>query len=469
MTAADNMRLARTATATATTRARATAAAVRWLAAGLLMASPWVLWAQSPQAPSERRPMALTAKADEGVAPSHAVFDALLKESLTVHPQVRSALAQAQGAQLDVDVAKWAYWPSVSVNAQRTDERGSANRATSNFTVQQPVWSGGALTARVDAAQKLEQAGVVQVDVVRGDVGLRLVDAWASLLDAEVNRDVTARTLEGLFRYQGIMQRRVTVGLSSAVELRLLSVRVTRAQTDLADAQVSMEVAAQRMRDIAGTSVSAVLSDLKTPISQEAMGAWVARQSVDAATHDVSRHPALRKAQFDAAAAADQLAVQKAERWPKLALSYQRRLGSVPTEVDKNLWALNLTYAPGAGLANASQSAAEGARLEARLAAIDALRQEKREQVRLDWSSLQREFDRRASLEATIDSARDVLASYERLYFGGLKTWLEVLNALQELSQSELRLAQAGNATTLAYYRWRLRGGQLPTDSEWTK
>jgi outer membrane protein, adhesin transport system len=401
--------------------------------------------------------------------PTHMAFETLLLNALSAHPNVRSALAQAQGAQLDVDVAKWAFWPSVSVNAQRTDELGSANQGTSNFTVQQPLWSGGALTARVDAAQKLEQAGEVQVDVVRGDVGLRLVDAWASLLDAEVNRAVTARTLEGLFRYQGIMQRRVSVGLSSAVELRLLSVRVTRAQTDLADAQVSIEVAAQRLKDIAGTSVSEVLSDLKTPIAHEAMGDWVARQSVDAATHHVSRHPALRKAELDAAAAADQLAIQKSERWPKLVLSYQRRLGSMPTQIDKNLWALNLNYTPGAGLANVSQSAAEAARLEARLAAIDALRQEKLEQVRLDWYSFQREFDRRASLEATISSARDVLASYERLYFGGLKTWLEVLNALQEVSQSQLRLAQAGNATTLAYYRWRLRGGQLPTDSEWNQ
>jgi adhesin transport system outer membrane protein len=103
------------------------------------------------------------------------------------------------------------------------------------------------------------------------------------------------------------------------------------------------------------------------------------------------------------------------------------------------------------------------------LASIDALRQEKQEQVQLDWSALKREFDRQPSLVATINSARDVLESYERLYFGGLRSWLEVLNALQELTQAQLRLAQAGNATTLAYYRWRLRSGQLPSDTDWTK
>ena len=99
--------------------------------------------------------------------------------------------------------------------------------------------------------------------------------------------------------------------------------------------------------------------------------------------------------------------------------------------------------------------------------AVDAVRLEKRELLLQDWASLQREFDRQSSLASTIDSASEVLASYERLYFGGLKSWLEVLNALQELSQSQLRLAQAGNATTLAYYRWRLRGGELPNQTNW--
>jgi outer membrane protein, adhesin transport system len=120
-------------------------------------------------------------------------------------------------------------------------------------------------------------------------------------------------------------------------------------------------------------------------------------------------------------------------------------------------------------LAALSQSSAEQARLQARLDAVDSVRQEKQEQLMLDWSALQREFEREGALMATISSAADVLASYERLYFGGLKSWLEVLNALQELTQSELRLAQSGNATTVAYYRWRLRGGDLPLNSDWMR
>jgi adhesin transport system outer membrane protein len=410
---------------------------------------------------------ALPTATTTSVVPVHRVFDDLLSGALREHPSVRSAQSQASGAKLDVDVAKWAFWPTVSVSTQRTDGQSNA-QTSSTVSVQQPVWSGGALTAKVAVTEKLDQASAQQVSVVQGELGLRLVDIWAALLDAEANRQVTQRTLDVLTRYQDIMKRRVSAGLSSNVELRLLAVRVSRAQTDLADAKVSLQIAAQRMAQIVGAPVDSALPELLKPIAQERLAEWVRQQSWAAHTNRLDQHPAVRKAELDAAAAADQLVVQKAERMPKLVLGYQRQLGDLPvTTRDRSAWTLGLNYTPGAGLASFTQSAADSARLQARLEAVDTIRQEKREQLLLDWSALQREFDRRASLEATISSASDVLASYERQYFGGLKSWLEVLNAVQELTQSELRLAQAGNATTLAYYRWRLRGGELPHQTNW--
>lgn len=440
-----------------------------WGATLLGLGSVSLLQAQPTAAPpAERQVVAvLPAAAGSAPAPMHKVFDALLVGALQAHPSVRSAQSQASGTKLDVDVAKWAFWPTLSFSTQRTDGPISQTQNGSTLTVQQPVWSGGALTSRVAATEKLDQSSAEQVHVVQGELGLRLVDVWAALLDAEANRQVSQRTLDVLNRYQAIMKRRVSAGLSSEVELKLLAVRVGRAQTDLTDANVSAQIAAQRMAQIVGAPVDAALPALMTPLTQERLAEWVRWQSATVAAQRSDQHPAVRKAELDAAAAADQLAVQKAERFPKLVLSYQRRLGDLPSTSDRSLWTLALNYTPGAGLASMTQTAADSARVQARLEAVDTLRQEKREQLLVDWTSLQREVDRRAALATTIGSASDVLASYERLYFGGLKSWLEVLNAVQELSQAELRLAQSGNATTLAYYRWRLRGGELPNQTNW--
>ena len=402
------------------------------------------------------------------MVPAHFVFDQLLVGALQAHPSVRTAQSQASGAKLDVDVAKWARWPTVSLNNQQIAGQTGQLQRLSTLSVQQPLWSAGALTARVAATEKMDRASAEQVAVVQSELGLRLVEIWAAMLDAEASRQVSQQTLDVLTRYQALMQRRVLAGLSSNVELRLLAVRVSRVQTDLQDAQVSVQIAAQRMAQIVGVSVDSSLPGLLKPIAQEDLAEWAQWQSPSVSLRRLDQHPAIRKLELDAAAAADQLVVQKAERFPKLVFGYLQQLGDMPlTTRDRSAWTLGLNYTPGAGLANLSQSAADSERLQARLNAIDTIRQEKREQLLLDWSALQREFDRRASLVSTIRSASDVLFSYERQYFSGLKTWLEVLNAVQELSQSKLRLAQASNATTLAFYRWRLRGGELPHQSDW--
>ena len=402
--------------------------------------------------------------------PTHESFDALLVGALNNHPTVRSARANAQGARQDVEAAKWAYWPTVSLNAATTNTSNpDAVKNPASVVVQQPIWSGGALTSRVAAAEKIDQASLEQIEVARADLAIRMVEVWANFLEADASRAVAAKTLQGLTRYQAIMKRRIEGGLSSEVEQRLLSVRYLKAQSDLNDANSALEIALQRMEHLAGkVSVSTV--DLKRPLDKEPLSRWVsANQAKALSSARLANHPAVRKAEWDAAAASDQLDVQKADRWPKLVLSYQHNTGSLPPTVDRNLWQLGLNYTPGAGLSSFAQSAAEEARYRALVDSVDTIRQQKQELMMLDWSNLRREIDRQEGLLATIDNAKAVLASYERQYFAGLKTWLEVLNALQELSQAELRPTQAMNAATLAYYRWRINGGDLPTNSLWTR
>jgi adhesin transport system outer membrane protein len=409
-------------------------------------------------------------------SPSNPAFEALMVAAIHVHPDIKSAQALAQGAQQDVSAAKWGYWPTLSLDASRTDQSRTASNGTgvstspnsSSLTIQQPLWTGGALTGRVAASEKLEQASLQQIESTRLDVALKLLNAWGTLLNADASRVVATRTLTGLGRYRDIMVRRVQGGLSSDVELNLLTVRISRAQADLSEANAGIELALQRIEKMVGAPVASSVA-LKVPLSQTALKNWV-QMHVNAQVSDrASQHPAIRRAELEAQAAADQLEVVKADRWPKLVLSYQRRFGGALNTSDRDLWALGLNYTTGSGLSNFSKSQAEASRLRARQDALDSLIQDKQEQLVSDASELKREFERQDSLAATISSARAVLASYERQYFGGLKSWQEVLNALQELSQSELRQAQAVNATTLAYYRWRLNGGELPTQTNWMR
>lgn len=401
---------------------------------------------------------------------THEAFDTLLASALNNHPTVTAAVFNAQGAGQDVDAAKWGHWPNVSLNASTTNSKNPDGiRNPTSITVQQPIWTGGALSSRVSAAEDIEQASQAQIAVAQGDLAIRLLEVWANYLEADASRAMASRTLQGLSRYQDIMMRRVEGGLSSSVEQRLLSVRYLRAQSDLSDANAASEIALQRMEHLAGKLAVSTIH-LKRPLSQDALKRWVnANESQALSTGRLNMHPAVLKAQRDAAAAANQLKVQKSDRWPKLVLSYQHNVGDLPPNADRGLWQLGFNYTPGAGLSNFSQSAAEESRLRGLADNVDIIRSQKQELLMLDWSNLRRELDRQEGLMATITSARDVLESYERQYFAGLKSWLDVLNALQELSAAEMRPTQAMNAATLAFYRWRINGGDLPTNTEWLR
>lgn len=391
-------------------------------------------------------------------------FELLLKETAQTHPVVRSAQTQALGAQHDIETAKWAYWPTASVATEQTNSAIKSRQTGATFSIQQTLWSAGSITSRVKAAESKAHAGGFHTSTVKTDVALRLLEAWSGYLDAQASITVSQRTIEGLARYQGLMERRVKAGMSASVDLRLLEVRITRAQSELADANTSAEITLKRIEQISSSKLDPQDNALKRPVHTPLLKAWLSQPANFSEERLLSELPALKKAQAEIQAATHELAALKADQWPKVVLRHQRAIGGEGAPTDRNLWAVGLNYTTGAGLANQTQAQAENARLQARLQAIDALRKEKEEQLSLDASNLKREINRQPSLQATVDSAKEVLASYERLHLAGMKTWQEVLNALQELSQAELRLEQARNGATSAYYRLRLNRGDITTN-----
>jgi adhesin transport system outer membrane protein len=114
-----------------------------------------------------------------------------------------------------------------------------------------------------------------------------------------------------------------------------------------------------------------------------------------------------------------------------------------------------------------ARAGADAQRLVGFQLATEAIAQDLTEQIRVEWESLRRDIDRQGVQRQAIGSAREVLESYERQFVAGRKSWLDVLNALRDLTQSEIRLTQAQASATAGLYRLRLRSGALPGDNHW--
>jgi adhesin transport system outer membrane protein len=393
----------------------------------------------------------------------HAI-ESLLNRALDRNPAVRATVAQAEAADQDIGVAKLGLWPSI----QLSGEANTAGNGTA-LVVEQPLWSAGAITSRIDEARRLSDVSKAQIDVSRGQIGLRIVDAWQSLMDASASLRVYQESLVQYERYEALMRRRVEAQVSAAIELQLLASRTLQARVDVNEARTLQRVALSRLEQIVGDKIDAEQqAQLARILSADAMQSVASVKALETLLSYLDQHPSVRRARHETEVAEERLIQQRAQAWPQVVLRYRRQLsGTVATGTDRDQVAIALNYAPGSGFSTLARANADAQRLVGFELATDAIVQDLNEQVRVEWEGLRRDIDRQGVQNQAIISAREVLASYERQFTAGRKSWLDVLNALRELTQSEIRLAQAQASATAGLYRLRLRSGALPGDNHW--
>jgi len=402
-------------------------------------------------------PPAWAAEAD------HAI-ELLLDRALLSNPAIRATLAQAQASDQDIEVAKLGLLPSIQV-------AGEANTAGngSSLVVEQPLWSAGALTARIDEARRLSDVSKAQIDVSRVQIGLRIVDAWQSLMDASTTLRVYQDALVEYERFEALMRRRVEAKVSASIELQLLSSRTLQARVDVNEARTLQRVAVSRLEQIASDRIDPERQEqLARILGVEAMQSVSSAKDLERLLSYLEQHPSVRRARHETEVAQERLKQQRAQAWPQVVLRYRRQVtGLVVAGSDRDQIGIALNYAPGSGFSTLAKANADAQRLVGFELASDAIVQDLSEQVRVDWESLRRDMDRQGVQNQAINSAREVLASYERQFIVGRKTWLDVLNALRELTQGEVKLAQAQAGASAGLYRLRLRSGALPGENHW--
>ncbi len=393
----------------------------------------------------------------------HAI-EMLLDRALVSNPAIRATQAQSQASDQDIEVAKLGLLPSVQV-------AGEANTAGNgaSLVVEQPLWSAGALTARIDEARRLSDVSKAQIDVSRLQIGLRIVDAWQSLMDASSTLRVYQEALVEYERFESLMRRRVEAKVSASIELQLLTSRTLQARVDVNEARTLQRVAVSRLEQIAGDKIEAERQEqLARTLSTDAMQSVTSAKDLERLLSYLEQHPSVRRARHETEVAQERLKQQRAQAWPQVVLRYRRQVtGAVAFGSDRDQIGIALNYAPGSGFSTLAKANADAQRLVGFELASDAIVQDLNEQVRVEWEGLRRDIDRQGVQNQAINSAREVLESYERQFIVGRKTWLDVLNALRELTQSDVRLAQAQAGASAGLYRLRLRAGALPGENHW--
>lgn len=372
------------------------------------------------------------------------------------HPSVLSALAEGNSAEANVDAARLKYLPSLSIRTESI-----AGERASTVQVEQSLWTAGRLTAQLDAAIGTSIAAKEKIEETRYVVAIKVIEAWQSLVAATGRVKVSRDSLSQLEEYGALMQRRVSAEVSSTSDLDLVNSRISQAKSDLGAAEAGRRLALKKLVQLLGDEPSSGWLDALNVLvgrgREEVGGALVGYEgSIEAA---VERHPTMRRMEQESIVAENNIKIKRAERFPQVYARLQRIYGG--TNIDKSVFAVGVQYVPGAGFSTIAEEKAAVARYESAKQTSEATRRDVLDAVYTDVEQLRDLRNRFAYLRDGESGTKAVLASYERQFVAGRRTWLDVLNAAREFHQYETSLADLVASDIATAYRLKLRLGEL--------
>ena len=396
-----------------------------------------------------------------GSLPAHAQrLEQLINSALASHPSAQGQRALVQSAEASVDSANWQFYPTPSIsiesaNASATDRLYQGDNRVSTVRLQQPLWTGGRLTAGMDKAAAGLVVSQASLEEVRLQLGLRVMQAYGDWLSAYLKTLANEKSLATHLRLRDQVNRRLSEGASAQSDLTLAVTRLESISADVTAARAQTEVALARLGQLLGGPVDGAL--LAQAVAAPREFANAGRTGVQALLEmALSINPSVAKAQAQARVQEAVIGERRADLSPELFARIERQYGNYnfPNGAPENRLFVGLNSRFGAGLSTLSNIEAARTQYAAALTEIEAQSRTVSEQVLSDYAQAVSTASRTVSIQMSLKAAADVSTSYDRQFLAGRKSWLDVMNAARELAQTETQLADL--QSTLVVVTWRL-------------
>lgn len=204
--------------------------------------------------------------------------DSLMKQKITLaslpyerNNAVRSAQAKQLAAQERIRQAQAQHWPTVSVQAGRTryeNDNSSYWDDQVQLVVDAPVYQGGAVSARVDAAEGDRASAQAVVEASKLDINQRASTAWADLTGAQQRQQAGEAQFLSADRARGVYRDEYRLSKRSLNDLLSIEQDVFQAESssivaryDAWDAAVRYAAAADNLLDMLGIERSRTVGD----------------------------------------------------------------------------------------------------------------------------------------------------------------------------------------------------------------
>ncbi len=378
-------------------------------------------------------------------------FDHALQSAVTTHPAVMGKLSSAAAAQAEREGAEWQRYPVPSVQAVSQNGGGSSTV----LRLQQPLWTGGRITAGIAAADRRFDAAEAAVMEARLDIGMKVIAAFTEAQRQQARQLSAVAGVKEHEKLLTMISRRVEREVSPPVDRGLAQSRLYQAANELSLVIQASTNALAQLSQLTGDAVGEVTGEMSD------QGVQVSREKI--LDQAINNSATLKRLAFEEAAAEEDVASKRSAYFPQLSVRVERINGTdfFMGQTTGTRALLVLDAQPGAGLSALSGVSAAMARRDAIRQNREAALRDLRERVALDWNELTAARLRVENARQARTMSTEVFESYARQYTAGRKTWIDVLNAVREATQSEMAVADASAQLAAAALRLRLLAGDL--------
>jgi len=376
--------------------------------------------------------------------------DAILR-AFARNPKISEAAAQIRVGEADLDAAKSAWYPQVSLVAsggrsQQTDSAGSLNNSGSGgITLSQLLYDFGRTGGAIDEQHKLSDAYRYALYDTMTVVAQDTLQAYLSVKRYQALVDAARLNIASLQRVRDMARLRADAGLSSQSD-------VLQAQTRIAGMNASMEQYRAQARSARAqlTVLTGVVSENLPELPQALLNQQV---TLDKIAYEKSA--AVRSAQARQEAALERVRQAQSNHWPTIKVQAGRTRYE---NESRSYWDDELQLQVEAplyqgGLVNARTRAAEGDR-----AAAEAAIQQSKLQINQNASTAYADMigaqQRKEAGEEQLRSAdhtRDVYADEYKLNKRSLNDLLSVEQDVFQADSSRLTALYDGWDATVRY------------------
>jgi adhesin transport system outer membrane protein len=369
------------------------------------------------------------------------------------HPMVASKRQESVASGQSLNTARWQQFPTLSVST--SSQQGSG--AGTTLRLEQPLWTGGKITADIEASEaKLVGAELAVFEVLQ----TALVDVAKNFIDTVRFGERVAASEENVAEHErllGLIERRAENQVSPMNEVVSARARLQQARSELLQLRNSLENARSALSIALGESGS----KLRTP--DTTVPRWLSTQD-EVIARALAYAPKLRRMAAEKRQLEAEMRARKSTISPQISIrrdEYFNKANALNGGRD-SLTYVALNFQTGAGLSYQSAVAEAMSKIKAAEFSQESLERDIRDAMRADWNEWQSSFEGGAIFEQLVSSSQDVYDSFLRQFSAGRKSWLDVLNARKEATQARHSLSDTRWAGYLAGLRIEIASGSLP-------